>query len=89
MFLSFLIFRIPEITSVANSKSGNYFSSKGFISGQDAIIKASSGVLLAIYCQISSVKNGMNGCNNFKFTSNISIALLNVVHQLVAGTLVL
>src|SRR5436190_24196675 len=78
MFLSFLMVLIPEITSIVCSKSEIKLALNGFISGQVETIKASSGVLSAIKCQISSVKKGMNGCNNFKIFSNISIALSKV-----------
>src|SRR5690606_28873778 len=78
IFLLFLIVLIPETTSWANS---NWVTKDVFIdfaSGHFEIIKASSGVRSFMYCQISSVKNGMNGCNIFKLFSNKVITLLNV-----------
>ena len=46
------------------------------ISGYFAIIIASSGVLSVIDCHISSVKNGIKGCNIFKLSSKIAITSL-------------
>ncbi|MNL40355.1 hypothetical protein D3C87_1626980 [compost metagenome] len=78
IFLSFLMVLIPEITSIVLSKSEIKSALNAFNSGQVETIKASSGVLSANICQISSVKKGINGCNNFRLLSNISIALSNV-----------
>src|SRR5690606_20726899 len=78
MFLSLRIVLIPEITSVAYSKSAINCSSNDLISGQAETIKASSVERSEMCCQISSVKTGMYGCNNFTFASNISIAALYV-----------
>jgi len=69
MFLSFLMVLIPETTPDANSKVEIILASNSFTTGYFAIINASSGVLSAIYCHISSDKNGINGCNTFKLFS--------------------
>src|SRR6218665_336872 len=78
MFFSFLMVRIPEITSEAFSKSAINWLSNAFCSGQIDTIKASDSERSAINCQISSVKNGMNGCSNFRLDSSISNALSKV-----------
>src|SRR5690606_4155585 len=78
IFLSLRMVLIPAITSLAKSKSAINCSSNDLISGQAETIKASSVERSVMCCQISSVKNGMYGCNNFKLASNISIAALYV-----------
>src|SRR5690606_3678835 len=78
IFLFFLMVLIPETTSCANSNWVTKDAFTDFVSGHFEIIKASSGVRFAMYCQISSVKNGMNGCNIFKLFSNKVITLSNV-----------
>ena len=47
----------------------------GGVPNWNAAINACSGVLSEMYCHISSVKNGIKGCNIFKLFSKIAIML--------------
>ena len=72
------MFLIPEITSEANSNSVINVSSIALTSGHLDTINASFGVLSEIYCQISSDKNGINGCKILRLFSKASITALYV-----------
>ena len=78
IFLFFLTVLIPDITSITKPNFKIISLSKSSSVGYFSMINASSGVLLAIYCQISSVRNGINGCKTFKLFSKILITALKV-----------
>src|SRR5690606_7423113 len=82
MFLSFLRARIAVITSEAISNFAIRLSSYDDESGHFDTISASSLERSRIRCQISSVRNGINGCSNFKLSSSNPIAASKVVRSM-------